>query len=87
MVVGDAVDPRGAIFSHECTADVFRNGRVESTPRPDNPIAPMLETFEALGRPMTGHYVSGFTGAFWAKDTGIPVLGTAPLFDLASALF
>jgi hypothetical protein len=87
MVVGDAVDPRGAIFSHECTADVFRDGRVESTPRPDNPIAPMLETFEALGRPMTGHYVSGFTGAFWAKDTGIPVLGTAPLFDLASALF
>jgi O-methyltransferase len=84
MVVADRVDSRGTLFSHECPASIFQGGEIVSTPSPDNPIAPVIDRFENLGRPLTGHYVAGFTGAFWPRTGGIPVLETEVLFDLAA---
>jgi hypothetical protein len=85
MVVADRLDKRGTVFSHECTSGIFEDGRIVTSPSPDNPISPMIEQFGELGRPLTGHYVSGFTGAFWPVEGGIPVLHTEILFDLASS--
>ena len=84
MVVADRLDPRGTVFSHECPAAIFRNGEIVSPPSPDNPVAPIIDRFERLGRSLTGHYVAGFTGAFWPRHGGIPVLDTELLFDLVS---
>ena len=84
MVVADRLDPRGTAFSHECSPGIFDGGRIVSPPAPDNPIAPMLARFDELGRPLTGHYVSGYTGAFWPREGGIPVVDTEALFDLVS---
>jgi hypothetical protein len=83
MVVADRLDPRGTVFSHECPATIFQQDRIVTRPSPDNPIAPMLEGFGHLGRALTGHHVSGYTGAFWSSDAGIPVLTSDLLFELA----
>ena len=85
MVVADRLDPRGTVFSHECPAAIFQDGRIVSPPSPDNPVAPMLARFEELGQSLTGHYVSGFTGAFWRKEGGIPAANTDALFDLTAS--
>ena len=85
MIVADRLDPRASVFSHECSAEIFRDGEIFSPAAPDNPIFPMLARFEELNRPLAGHYVSGFTGAFWPRDNGIPVVNTNILFDLVSA--
>lgn len=73
MVVADALDPRASLFSHECNADIFREGKIVTQTSPDNPIPPMLQRHEKLGRPLTGRYIAGYTGAFWPISTGIPV--------------
>lgn len=85
MVVADCLDPRATVFSHECPARIFQDGEIVSPPSPDNPVAPVIDRFEEIGRPLTGHYVAGFTGAFWPRIGGIPVLNTEVLFDLATA--
>jgi hypothetical protein len=84
MVVADRLDPRGTLFSHECPAAIFQNGQIVSPPSPGNPIAPVLTRFHDLGRPLTGRYVSGFTGAFWPREGGIPLVDTDVLFELVS---
>jgi O-methyltransferase len=85
MVVADRLDPRATVFSHECQAGIFQGGDIVSRPSPDNPVAPLLARFDELGRPLTGRYVSGYTGAFWPREGGIPVLDTDVLFELVSA--
>ena len=85
MVVADCLDPRGTVFSHECRADIFEAGEITSVPARDNPIPPMLARFHELGRHLTGQYVSGYTGAFWTRNDGIPVVDAALLFDLVSS--
>ena len=74
MVVADRLDPKASLFSHECVADMFADGEIVTAPRPDNPIPPVLDRFEELGRPLTGHHIHGHTGAFWPRKEGIPVL-------------
>lgn len=86
MVVADQVSPQGALFSHECTAGIFQHGAIVTHAAPDNPVPPMLARHEELGRPLTGHYVAGYTGAFWPRETGIPVVDTNVLMTLARAL-
>jgi hypothetical protein len=53
---------------------------------PDNPVPPVLERSEALGRPLTGRYVAGYTGAFWPRIGGTPAIDTAVLMEMAEAL-
>jgi len=79
LVVADRLDPRGSLFSHECTADIFNAGRIVTHPRPDNPIYPLVTRHEELGRALTGHHVAGYTGAFWPQNTGTPVADGAAL--------
>jgi O-methyltransferase len=82
MVVADRLDRRGTVFSHECPASIFNDGEIVAVASPDNPIVPMVDRFDELGRPLKGQHVSGYTGAFWARDFGIPVLPTDMLFEL-----
>lgn len=82
MVIADQVDPRATLFSHECPAEIFDNGIIRNEPRPDNPIPPMLVRHEELGRPLTGRYVSGYTGSFWPRSGGIPAVDNDVLMRL-----
>lgn len=86
MVIADALDPRASLFSHECSASIFRDGHIVTAPSPDNPIPPVLARHEELGRPLTGRYIAGYTGAFWPRNTGIPVIDNDVLTDLVSNL-
>jgi len=86
MVIADALDPRASLFSHECNARIFQDGYIVTAPSPDNPIPPMLARHEELGRPLTGRYIAGYTGAFWPRGTGVPVADTDVLLDLADNL-
>jgi O-methyltransferase len=86
MAAAHRLDSRGTLFSHECPASIFRDDAIVSPAAPDNPVAPMLARFDQLSRPLTGRYVSGFTGAFWPRHGGIPVIDTELLFDLVSGL-
>ncbi|WP_191229278.1 TylF/MycF/NovP-related O-methyltransferase [Aurantiacibacter xanthus] len=79
MVVADRLEPRASLFSHECVADMFVDGEIINEPNPSNPIPPVLDRFEELGRPLTGHHVHGHTGAFWPRSGGIPVVHHEPL--------
>ncbi len=82
----DQLDPRGTLFSHECTAAMFEDGKIVTSARPDNPVPPMMARSKALGRPFTGRYVAGYTGAFWPRSGGIPVIDTTVLMEMATAL-
>jgi len=84
MVVADRLDPRATLFSHECTADIFQNGEIVTEPQRDNPVPPMLARHAELERHLTGRYVSGYTGAFWPRLRGIPVLDNDVLMKVAA---
>ena len=86
MVAATALDPRASLFSHECTPGIFQDGRIVTQPGPDNPIPPLLARHEELGRPLTGRYIAGFTGAFWPREMGIPVLENEVLMRLVGGL-
>jgi O-methyltransferase len=86
MVVADRLDPRATLFSHECTSEIFRNGDIVTAPRGDNPVPPMLARHAELDRPLTGRYVSGFTGSFWPRQGGIPVVDNDVLMQLSDRL-
>jgi hypothetical protein len=79
LVVADRIDPRGSVFSHECVPDIFRDGAITTGPHPDNPVYPLVAQFHALERPLTGHHVAGYTGAFWPIADGIPVIESVVL--------
>jgi len=83
LVVADRLDPRASLFSHECTAEIFQDGEIVTTARADNPIGPLLARHAELGRPLTGRYVSGYTGAFWPKNGGIPVVDSDVLMAIS----
>lgn len=86
MAAADRLSPEATLFSHECTAGIFVEGAIVTQPSPDNPIPPMLARHNELQRPLTGHYVAGYTGAFWPRDTGVPVINTEVLMNLARKL-
>ena len=81
-VAAERLDERSAFFSHECSPEIFDNGTVLTTPNPENPIPLMLDRFEQLGRPVTGQFIHGNTGAFWPKHRGIPVLSNDQLMRI-----
>jgi O-methyltransferase len=72
------VDPRGAVFSHECRPANF-NG-LEPVPRrgSDDVVGPIADAFADAGRVAAGIFLSGYTGAFWDAHDGLPVLPIQP---------
>jgi hypothetical protein len=89
MEVLPHVDRRGAVFSHECPGEAFSGDRIVSERSPETVIPPILDAFAALGRPVAGRHIHGYTGAFWDAEVGIPVLPTSALLrlrDLALAM-
>jgi hypothetical protein len=75
----DALDVRGALFSHECLPQDFDAGRVVPRRGVDQVIGPILDAFAGSGRRPAGAFVAGQTGAFWDEASGIPVLGSDAL--------
>jgi len=87
MPVVSKLDQRGAIFSHECAAAHFENGAIRPRePSTENVVPAIVGRFQAMNAPLTGRYIFGSTGAFWAGATGLPVLANACLLDLVSAI-
>ncbi len=82
MVVADVLNPRSTLFSHECTAEIFVDGSIQAERNPDNPIPPILDRFEQLGRPLTGRFIRGNTGAFWPVEGGVPAVDNTVLMEL-----
>ncbi|WP_214623540.1 TylF/MycF/NovP-related O-methyltransferase [Sphingobium nicotianae] len=82
----DRLDPRATLFSHECVADMFQDGNIVTAPHPDNPIPPVLGRFEDLGRPVTGRFIRGNTGAFWPREEAVPVMDHQLLVELVEAI-
>jgi hypothetical protein len=79
LQVFDVLDPRGALFSHECGAQHFAGRQVRSEPSPIDVVVPIMDAFRGAGRSVEGRFVAGNTGAFWSPDVAPPVLTTAAL--------
>jgi O-methyltransferase len=82
VAVFPRLDPRAAVFSHECPKDAFTPDGIVGEPGPDAVIPPILDGFTAADRTVTGRHVDGHTGAFWDAEAGIPVLPTTSLLAL-----
>jgi hypothetical protein len=72
MTVFRRVDPRGAVFSHECDAEIFIDG-IRQQPGPHSVVPPILEAYRMAGAAAEGIHLAGQTGAFWRRD-GIAVM-------------
>lgn len=80
------LDPRGCLFSDECSPEDFLSGRIDEVRHPDRVIAPICEAFRADGRDVTGRFVAGHTGCFRDPKQSLPVLMSEPLLRLRDAL-
>jgi O-methyltransferase len=87
MTIAHKIDPRGAIFSHECGPRKFEAGTVVPRPRhAENVVPPLVDFFDSFNESVTGCFVVGITGAFWRKASGVPVLSNAALMKFISAV-
>jgi hypothetical protein len=82
----DNLAPEGTLFSHECSPDIFRDGEILAERSVNNPIPPIVDKFNSLGRPLMGRFVSGNTGAFWSRQRGTGIIANAVLIELVSSL-
>ena len=75
MTILERVPVRSCVFSHECRKEDFAGGAiVPRQPDPNYVISPIVQAFERTGRAITGRYLAGNTGAFWARNVAWPVL-------------
>lgn len=82
-----ALNVRGSMFSHECSARDFNNGNVVGgRVHPDDVVSPIRQAFEHEGVELNGRYLIGDTGAFWRKETGIPVADFQETISVAKSL-
>lgn len=86
MSIADRLNPKGNIFCHECVPSNFMNGEIRAERGPESVIPPIIDKFEALGAPLRGAFITGYTGAFWRAKGGCPVLGGEALQRLVNAL-
>jgi hypothetical protein len=86
MQAADKIDPLGCIFSHECWQTNFADGVIVSNPGPHEVVHSIIEHFAKADIALTGRHVTGATGAFWRRSTGIPVLDNAVLLDLVQKI-
>jgi hypothetical protein len=89
MAVLARLDPRGVLFSHECSPEMFGAGTIVAERGPDAVVPPILDRFADLRWPVAGRFLHGHTGAFWHAEHGIPPLpieAAIALRDLALAV-
>ncbi len=79
LQVFNCLDPRGALFSHECGTQNFVGREVRSEASPMDVVTPIMDAFRDADRDLEGRFVAGNTGAFWSPRTSPPVLTTAAL--------
>jgi O-methyltransferase len=84
MMIAEKIDSRGAVFSHECEAANFVDGRIVA--QSDSVIPSIVDRFSKLGAPVTGQFLSGNTGAFWRRDGGVPVLSARTLMKVMTSI-
>ena len=85
MTIFDRIDPRGAVFSHECEPGFFADERIVAQRHSIAVVPPIVAAFERANAPPCGRFVSGCTGAFW-RAAGIPVLGDAAIRRLLAEI-
>jgi O-methyltransferase len=88
MTIAEKIDPRGAVFSHECAPANFKNGEIvpAGPSHPDDVVQPIVDGLARLKAEPAGQYVAGCTGAFWRKDMAIPIMSNAVLIDLVKSI-
>ena len=87
MAVADRLDRQGAIFTHECTADHFQDGKIYAgPPNSGNVVPPIIAALEHLGATVAGRHLVQQTGSFWRRDEGIPVASADAVFRLARSI-
>ena len=89
MAVLPQLNPRGVLFSHECSPEMFVGAEIRTERGADFVVPPILDAFEALGWPVRGRHIHGHTGAFWHAEQGIPPVpfaASTALRDLALEL-
>jgi hypothetical protein len=86
MTIFDRLDPRGAVFTHECEPRFFDGDRIVARRDAIAVIPPIVEAFERADAPARGRYLTGCTGAFWRRQGGIPVLADAAIRRLLAGI-
>ena len=79
------LDRRGAVFSHEVAPENFSDGAVHPFIRgsgEEHVISPIVDAFRGNAREITGCHLDYWTGAFWDKGGGIPVLAYKSIAEL-----
>jgi hypothetical protein len=71
------------VFSHEMPPEAFAGGRLR--PEATEVLTPIIEAFEAGGRPPAGQHVTGLVGSIRAAGTGIPALGHQEISEIVAA--
>jgi O-methyltransferase len=84
MSIFRILDPRGAVFSHECCSANFVDGKIVAARHPDSVIPPIIDAFRSAGAEANGMFLCGNTGSFWRKDNGIAVARCDNVISLAN---
>ncbi len=82
MKILGCVDPRGAVFSHECEPQHFANLKVLPHYGTDQVVGAITDAFERERRPIVGRMMTGCTGSFWEPGISVPVLSQTALMKL-----
>jgi len=86
MAIAHKIDPRGAVFSHECLPHIFSERGIDADAGSDSAFGPVIERFAEMGTPLAGRFMTGSTGAFWRRDGGVPILSNSTLLRLLNAI-
>ena len=86
MTVFDRIDPRGAVFSHECEPRFFDGDDIVAQRNAIAVVPPIVAAFERANAPVRGRFLSGCTGAFWRRQGGISVLGDGSIRKLLAGI-
>jgi hypothetical protein len=86
MSIFGLLDPRSAIFSHECADKHFTDPVLAATPDPHNVIPPIMAAFAKHGRQPAGRHIHAYTGAFWDAQQAAPALPGAIVDQLCRTL-
>jgi O-methyltransferase len=82
----DRVDPKGAIFSHECDIRDFVDGvPVARLSGPDQVVPVIMDLLGSVRASLAGRHIGGNTGAFWSTGTSLPVADVDSVLAILAA--